>query len=100
MVVTLEEMKEHLRIEQDDDTQDRQILSAIVAAEGAVRTHIDDGQNGDSVFLSEDESKREKGKVVVRMVAASLYEDRESEITGTVTTTKAFQMLIDQLKNY
>lgn len=100
MILTLEEMKRHLRIDEADLTQDEDIQSAMVAAEAAVRTHVDDGQDGDTVFASDLAGTREKAKMVVKMVAASLYENRESETTATVTNTKAFKLLIDQLKNY
>jgi uncharacterized phage protein (predicted DNA packaging) len=100
MLVTLDDMKEHLRIEQDDTTQDNEIKRALMTAENAVRTHIDDGENGESVFSSSDDALVEKGKCVIMMLAADLFENRESETVGTMVETKAFKMLIDQLKNY
>ena len=100
MFLTLEEMKEHLRIDEADTTQDKAISSAIVAAESAVRTHVDDGEGGNTVFASDNEGKRDQAKMFAMLVAASLYETRESETTATVTNTKAFKFLIDQLKNY
>lgn len=100
MCLTLEEMKSYLRIDADDHTQDEEITSAMVAAEDAVRTHIDDGQDGDTFFSSELEGKREKAKRTVKLLADSLFENRESETPGTVTNTRAFKFLMDQLKNY
>lgn len=100
MQLTLEEMKRHLRIPEEDHTQDDDIQSAMVAAESALRTHVDDGQDGDSVFASDLEGTREKVKMAVKQLATSFFENRESETTAQTVNTKAFKFLIDQLKTY
>lgn len=100
MVLTLEEMKAHLRIPEEDTSQDEEVRRAMVAAESAIRTHIDDGQDGDSVFDTELEGQLEKAKMAVKQLAASFFENRESETTATMVNTRAFKFLIDQLKTY
>ncbi len=100
MLLTLEEMKRHLRIPEEDHTQDDDITCAMVAAESALRAHVDDGQDGDSVFGSELTGVQEKAKMAVKQLATSFFENKESETAAVMTNTKAFKFLIDQLKTY
>ncbi len=100
MTLTLEEMKRHLRIPDEDHTQDDDVQCAMVAAESALRTHVDDGQDGDSVFGSELVGVQERAKMAVKQLATTFFENRESETTANMTNTKAFKFLIDQLKTY
>ena len=100
MLFTLEEMKRHLRIPEEDHTQDDSVQSAMIAAESALRTHVDDGQDGATVFDSDIIGVQEKAKMAVKQLATSFFENPESETTAAMTNTKAFKFLIDQLKTY
>lgn len=100
--MTLEEAKNYLRVDTDDD--DVLIQALITAAEsyinqqtGKTKRIVGIDQNGQPIY--EDIKESELWKLAVKLLLAHWYENRGVETSGKVTTTKISHS-VDALVNH
>ncbi|WP_028605316.1 head-tail connector protein [Ottowia thiooxydans] len=87
-MVTLEEAKNHIRVDQDED--DAAILAMIDAAEAAALDYLDLDELPDAAPVH----------AAVLMLVGSLYTRRESQSDGPIVENRLFTRLLDPYRKW
>lgn len=91
MLLGLEDIKDHLNIDQSWHGDDKLLISYLNIAEGFIKDYCDNPELED---FSTSETAPEALKGACLLLIADLYNNREKSISGTMKDNPTFEMLM------
>lgn len=92
-MITLERVKAHSRLDEDDTTEDAYLASLVTAATAWVKNYLGDNYPDDR---SSNTGLVEAAELIL---IGELYENREITIGADTKRSKTFLMLLEPLRN-